>query len=93
MRIRVAKVGTRNRIVLPPEVMDVLGVNSGDAVFFVIRGPGVQLSRSPENYEEYLLLHSETLPAPEDFDLDEVDSCQIRFPWAERGDPDASIDN
>jgi bifunctional DNA-binding transcriptional regulator/antitoxin component of YhaV-PrlF toxin-antitoxin module len=79
MRIRVAKVGTRNRVVLPPEVLDVLGVHPGDPLFFIIRGQSVRLSRSPEDFGEYLLLHSESLPAPED--LDEVDPRQMRFGW------------
>lgn len=83
MRIRVAKLGTRNRVVLPPEVIDVLGVHPGDPLFFVIRGQSVRLSRSPEDFGEYLLLHSESLPAPED--LDEVDPRQMRFGWMAEG--------
>lgn len=81
MIIRVAKVGTRNRVVLPVEVLDVLGVDSGDALFFVIRDHTVQLSRSPENFSEYLALHSESLPAPED--MDDIDPRQMRFGWGE----------
>lgn len=81
MLIRVAKVGTRNRVVLPTEVMDVLGVESGDALFFVIRDNTVRLSRSPETYSEYLTLHSESLPAPDE--LDEIDPRQMRFGWVE----------
>lgn len=79
MKIRVAKVGTRNRVVLPPEVLDVLGIDPGDPIFFIIRGQNVRLSRSPEDFAEYLLIHSETLPAPED--LDEADPRQMRFGW------------
>ena len=81
MLIRVAKVGTRNRIVLPPEVMDALGVHPGDASFFVVRDSSVSLSRSPETFGEYLMLHADTLPAP--VDIDDVDSRQMRFGWAD----------
>lgn len=81
MRLRVTKIGTRNRIVLPPDVMDVLGVEPGDPLFFIISGGSVRLSRSPEDFGEYLLLHSESLAAPED--LDEVDPRQMRFGWFE----------
>jgi bifunctional DNA-binding transcriptional regulator/antitoxin component of YhaV-PrlF toxin-antitoxin module len=78
MLIRVAKLGTRNRVVLPPEVLDVLGVGPGDPLFFVVRGQDVRLSRSPGDFGEYLLMHSEALPAPMD---DEVDPRQMRFGW------------
>lgn len=81
MRIRVARIGSRNRVVLPPDVMDALGVEPGDPLFFVISGSNVRLSRSPQDFGEYLLLHSESLPAPEDYD--EVDPRQMRFGWAE----------
>lgn len=83
MKLRVTKIGTRNRIVLPPDVMDVLGVEPGEALFFIISGSNVRLSRSPEDFGEYLLLHSESLPAPED--LDEVDPRQMQFGWFEAG--------
>ena len=56
-----------------------LGVDPGDPIFFIIRGQNVRLSRSPEDFAEYLLIHSETLAAPED--LDEVDPRQMRFGW------------
>ena len=36
MLIRIARIGSRNRVVLPLEVMDMLGVEPGDAVFFVV---------------------------------------------------------
>jgi len=81
MIIRVAKLGTRNRVVLPPDVMDVLGLSPGDPLFFVIRGQDVRLSRSPEDFGEYLRLHMESLPAPEDYD--EIDPRQMRFGWGE----------
>ena len=81
MIIRVARIGSRNRVVLPVEVLDVLGVDPGDALFFVVRDHSVQLSRSPENFGEYLALHNETLPAP--VDLDDVDPRQMRFGWSE----------
>jgi len=83
MKLRVAKLGTRNRIVLPPDVLEALGLEAGDPIFFVIRGGDVRLSRSPEDFGEYLLLHSETLPAPEDFD--EIDPRQMRFGWLDDG--------
>lgn len=79
MVIRIAKVGTRNRVVLPPEVMDALGVDVGDAVFFVVGQSGVRISRSPETFGEYLQLHGGTLPALED--PDDVDPNQMRFDW------------
>ncbi len=79
MVIRIAKVGTRNRVVLPPEVMDALGVDVGDAVFFVLGQSGVRISRGPETFGEYLQLHAGTLPALED--PDEVDPNQMRFDW------------
>lgn len=83
MKIRVTKVGTRHRIVLPPDVLEALGVDAGDTLFFVIssgaRGPEVRLSRSPETFDEYLLLHSEPLPFPEE--VEEVDDRQLRFSW------------
>jgi len=82
MIIRVAKVGTRNRVVLPVEVLDVLGVDPGDALFFVIRDHTVQLSRSPADYGEYLMLHNESLPAPMDFD--DMDPRQMHFGWGEK---------
>lgn len=84
MVIRVARVGSRNRVVLPPEVMDVLGLAAGDAVFFLVQGSSVRLSRSPETFGEYLQMHSEPLPAADD--LDDVDPRQMRFGWLE-GDP------
>jgi len=82
MKLRIAKIGTRNRLVLPPDVMDVLGVEPGDAVFFIISGENIRLSRSPEDFGEYLLLHGESLSAPED--LDEVDPRQMRFSWSDQ---------
>ncbi len=81
MIIRVAKVGTRNRVVLPVEVLDALGVDPGDALFFVIRDHTVQLSRSPADYSEYLTLHNESLPAP--MDPDDIDPRQMHFGWGE----------
>lgn len=83
MMIRVAKIGTRNRVVLPPEVLDILGVEAGDAVFFLVQGASVRLSRSPETFGEYLQLHGEPLGAPDD--LDDVDPRQMRFGWLEAG--------
>lgn len=79
MVIRIAKVGTRNRVVMPPEVMDVLGLAPGDAIFFVVGQSSVRISRSPETFAEYLQLHAGTLPALED--PDEDDSSQLRFDW------------
>lgn len=79
MVIRIAKVGSRNRVVLPPEVMDALGVGPGDALFFVLGQNGVRLSRGPETFGEYLQLHAGTLPVLED--PDDVDPNQMRFDW------------
>ena len=79
MLIRIAKVGSRNRVVLPPEVMDALGVEPGDALFFVVGQNSVRLSRGPESFGEYLQLHAGTLPALED--ADDVDPNQMRFDW------------
>lgn len=79
MVIRIAKVGTRNRVVLPPEVMDALGVAEGDALFFVVGQNSVRISRSPETFGEYLQLHAGSLPATDD--PDDVDSRQMHFDW------------
>jgi antitoxin component of MazEF toxin-antitoxin module len=79
MVIRIAKVGSRNRVVLPPEVMDALGVDIGDALFFVVGQNSVRISRSPETFGEYLQLHAGSLPAVED--PDEDDASQMRFDW------------
>jgi antitoxin component of MazEF toxin-antitoxin module len=79
MVIRIAKVGSRNRVVLPPEVLDALGVAPGDALFFVVGQNSVRISRGPETFGEYLQLHAGTLPALED--PDEVDPSQMRFDW------------
>lgn len=79
MLIRIAKVGSRNRVVLPPEVMDALGVEPGDALFFVVGQNGVRISRGPETFGEYLQLHAGTLPVLED--PDDVDPDQMRFDW------------
>lgn len=79
MVIRIAKVGSRNRVVLPPEVLDALGVAPGDALFFVVGQNSVRISRGPETFGEYLQLHAGTLPVLED--PDEVDSRQMRFDW------------
>lgn len=79
MVIRIAKVGSRNRVVLPPEVMDALGVDVGDAVFFVLSQGDVRISRSPETFGEYLQLHAGALPAMDD--PDDVDPNQMRFDW------------
>jgi antitoxin component of MazEF toxin-antitoxin module len=81
MMIRVARIGTRNRVVLPPEVMDILGVEAGDAVFFLVQGRTVRLSRGPETFGEYLQLHGEPLAAPDD--ADDIDPRQMRFGWPE----------
>ncbi|HNS03866.1 MAG TPA: AbrB/MazE/SpoVT family DNA-binding domain-containing protein [Anaerolineae bacterium] len=79
MIIRIAKVGSRNRVVLPPEVMDALGIAEGDALFFVVGQNGVRLSRSPETFGEYLQLHAGALPASDD--PDDLDSRQMHFDW------------
>ncbi len=79
MVIRIAKVGSRNRVVLPPEVMDALGIAEGDALFFVVGQNGVRLSRSPETFGEYLQLHAGALPTTDEPDDD--DSRQMRFDW------------
>lgn len=81
MHIRVAKVGSRNRVVLPMEVMEALGLTMGDALFFLVREDGVRLSRSPETFGEYMQLHFEPLPAHDAGE--EVDSRQMRFGWRE----------
>lgn len=83
MIIRVARIGSRNRVVLPPEVMDILGVETGDAVFFLVQGASVRLSRSPATFGEYLQLHGEPLPPVED--SEDVDPRQMRFGWLETG--------
>jgi bifunctional DNA-binding transcriptional regulator/antitoxin component of YhaV-PrlF toxin-antitoxin module len=79
MVIRIAKVGSRNRVVLPPEVMDALGVGPGDALFFVVGQNGVRISRGPETFGEYLQLHAGALPALED--PEDLDPNQMRFDW------------
>jgi antitoxin component of MazEF toxin-antitoxin module len=79
MLIRIARIGSRNRVVLPLEVMDMLGVEPGDAVFFVVRDNTVRLSRSPETFGEYWQMHAESLPVPDD--PDEVDPRQMQFGW------------
>ncbi|MFZ2486826.1 MAG: AbrB/MazE/SpoVT family DNA-binding domain-containing protein [Anaerolineae bacterium] len=84
MLIRIAKLGSRNRVVLPPEAMEALGVGPGDAVFFLIDPRGVRLSRSPETFSEYLQLHAGALPS---FDAeDDVDPDQMRFDWYQEDD-------
>lgn len=82
MMIRVARIGSRNRVVLPVEVMDVLGLSTNDAVFFLIHGREVRMSRGPDNFAEYLQLHAEPLPPVVDFD-EEDDPRQMRFGWQE----------
>ncbi|MER2598963.1 MAG: AbrB/MazE/SpoVT family DNA-binding domain-containing protein [Caldilineales bacterium] len=80
MFIRPAKIGSRNRVVLPPEIMDALGVGPGDVVFFVAGQQGVRLSRGPETFAEYLQLHSGVLASPED-DSDADPALQMQFDW------------
>lgn len=84
MLIRVSRVGTKNRVVLPVEIMDVLGVEVGDPVFFVVRDNSVRLSRSPETFGEYLQLHAEPLASLDD---DDIDPRQMRFGWTEEEYP------
>lgn len=86
MMIRVSRVGTRNRVVLPVEVMELLGLKPGDPVFFVVRDREVHMSRSPETFAEYLRIHSEALPVLED--LEDVDPRQMRFAWQEAAGDD-----
>ena len=80
MFIRPAKIGSRNRVVLPPEIMDALGVGPGDVVFFVAGQQGVRLSRGPATFAEYLQLHSGVLASPED-DSDADPALQMQFDW------------
>jgi len=80
MLIRPAKIGSRNRVVLPPEIMDALGVGPGDVVFFVVGQNGVRLSRGPETFAEYLQLHSGVLASAED-DPDADPTLQMQFDW------------
>ena len=83
MLIRIARIGSRNRVVLPLEVMDMLGVEPGDAVFFVVHDNTVRLSRSPETFGEYWQMHAgEDLPVPDD--PDEVDPRQMQFGWDQK---------
>lgn len=85
MIIRIAKVGSRNRVVLPQEALDLLGVTVGDALFFVIANHTVRLSRSPETFGEYLQLHAGALPALDD--PDEHDPNQMVFDWYQEAIP------
>lgn len=85
MLIRVSRVGTKNRVVLPVEVMDVLGVQAGDPIFFVVRDNTVRLSRSPQTFGEYLHLHAEPLASLDEDD--DIDPRQMRFGWPEEEYP------
>ncbi len=58
MRMSVAVIGSRGRIVLPQEVRTALGVSEGDTVFFIAEGDQVRLARAPEDFGEYLSLYS-----------------------------------
>ena len=81
MLIRPAKIGSRNRVVLPPEIMDSLGVGPGDVLFFVVGRYGVCLSRGPETFAEYLQLHTGPLASADDEDTDTDPSLQMHFDW------------
>ncbi len=57
MRLSVAVLGTRGRVVLPQEVREHLGLHEGDTVFFLMEGDRVRLARAPEDFGEYLGLY------------------------------------
>ena len=57
MRMSIAVLRSRGRLVLPAEVRGQLGLSEGDAVLFLIDGDQVRLTRSPENFGEYLALY------------------------------------
>lgn len=57
MRLSVAVIGSRGRVVLPPEVRAALGVGQGDTLFFLVEGDRVRLARAPEDFGEYLDLY------------------------------------
>ncbi len=54
---RVAVLGSRGRVTLPPEVRRALGVADGDPVFFLLDDAGVRLTRAPRDLTEYRALH------------------------------------
>ncbi len=58
MRMSVAIIGSRGRIVLPREVRTALGVSEGDTVFFIMEADQVRLARAPEDFGGYLNLYS-----------------------------------
>ena len=57
MHWRVAVVGSRGRVTLPPEVRRALGVAEGDPVFFLLDDAGVRLTRAPGDLTEYRALY------------------------------------
>lgn len=63
MHWRVAVVGSRGRVTLPPEVRRALGVADGDPVFFLLDDAGVRLTRAPGDLNEYMALHGGALSA------------------------------
>ncbi len=62
MRIAVAVMGARGRVVVPAEVRAALGVAPGDTLFFLVEGDRVRLARAPEDFGEYLELYGPGRP-------------------------------
>ncbi len=50
----VAKVSSKNQIVIPKEAREHLGLKSGDCVIVVPRGNGVYLLKQPKSYRKAL---------------------------------------
>ena len=71
MRMSVAVVGSRGRVVLPREVRDALHLLPGDSLFFLIEGEQVRLSRAPEDIGEYLALYGGSPDQDLEFRADE----------------------
>ena len=63
MHWRVAVVGSRGRVTLPPEVRRALGVADGDPLFFLLDDEGVRLTRAPRDLSEYQALHGGAMSA------------------------------
>ncbi len=62
----VAVVGSRGRVALPREVRELLRLEEGDTVFFLIEGDRVRLARSPEDFGEYLGLYGSAPELPDE---------------------------
>jgi AbrB family looped-hinge helix DNA binding protein len=72
MRMSVAVIGSRGRLVLPREVRDALGVREGDTVFFLLEGEQVRLAAAPEDFGEYMRLLSGPRPAQQANEQDDL---------------------